>query len=258
VDAVTMQRRTVVTGSASGMGTATAALLRERGHQVIGIDLQDADVTADLSTPGGRETAVRGVTEQASGAIDALIHCAGIAAYTPLTIRVNYFGAVALLQGLRPLLAKGADPRAVVVTSYAATMTPDPQIIAAALAGDEDRAVELGAEAGVGNYTASKAALAQWCRAAAVSAEWAGSGILLNMVAPGMVHTPMIAHRLDTKEAFEAFKRQLPLPLDRPARAEELGELLAFLASPQNSYLVGQHIYADGGTEAFVRGQARF
>lgn len=78
------------------------------------------------------------------------------------------------------------------------------------------------------------------------------------MVAPGMVHTPMIAHRLDSEAAFEAFKQQLPLPLDRPAKPEELAELFAFLASPQNSYLVGQHIYADGGTEAFVRGKERY
>lgn len=46
-----MTRTFVVTGSASGIGAATADLLRDRGFRVIGVDLRDADVMADLSTP---------------------------------------------------------------------------------------------------------------------------------------------------------------------------------------------------------------
>lgn len=253
-----MARKYVVTGCASGMGKATAVLLKGQGHDVIGVDLKEADVIADLSIPEGRRAAVAGVEAASGGAIDALVHCAGIAAYVPLTMAVNFFGAVAMLEGALSMLAKGTDPRAVVVTSYAATMAPDAEMVAAALAGDEPRALALGEGKGVVNYTSSKAALARWCRSAAVTPEWAGRGILLNTVAPGMVRTPMIAHRLETKESYEAFKRQLPLPLDRPAGPEELAELFAFLASPQNSYLVGQSIYADGGTEAVVRGAERY
>ena len=51
----------VVSGAASGIGAATAALLREQGHRVIGVDLRDADVTADLGTAEGRAAAVAGV-----------------------------------------------------------------------------------------------------------------------------------------------------------------------------------------------------
>lgn len=42
----------VVTGAASGIGAATAELIRERGHKVISVDLRDADVVADLSDAG--------------------------------------------------------------------------------------------------------------------------------------------------------------------------------------------------------------
>ena len=252
-----MARKYVVTGSASGMGKATARLLADQGHEVITLDLRDADVIADLATPEGRHAGIDGIAARSGGSVDALIHCAGIAAYVPKTMAINFFGAVAMLEGLRPMLANGTDPRAVAVSSYAATMSPDPELVAAALAGDEAKALELGARHEVANYTSSKAALAQWCRAAAVRSEWAGAGILLNTVAPGMVDTPMIAHRLNTRENYEEFKRLLPLPIDRPARPEELAELLAFLASPANSYIIGQNIYADGGTEAVVRGPER-
>ena len=54
-----------VTGSASGMGSAVAALLRADGHTVIGVDLRDADVIADLSTPQGRADAAAGVLDRA-------------------------------------------------------------------------------------------------------------------------------------------------------------------------------------------------
>lgn len=253
-----MARRYVVTGTASGMGKATAEILRAQGHELVTVDLRDADVIADLSTPEGRETAVAAITEKSGGVIDALIHCAGSAAYRPQTMALNYFGTVALLEGLRPLLAKGTDPRAVTVTSIAALMNPDPELIAAALAGDEARALELGVTQEVGNYTASKAALAQWCRATAVLPEWAGVGILLNSVAPGMVDTPMMAHRLGTREGYEELKKIMPLPVDRPARPEELAKVFVFLASPDNSYIVGQNIYVDGGTEAVTRGPGRY
>lgn len=73
-------RTYVVTGAASGIGAATAELIRERGHKVIGVDLRDADVTADLSTAEGRQSAVSRTLELSEGKIDAVIAAAGISA----------------------------------------------------------------------------------------------------------------------------------------------------------------------------------
>ena len=53
-----MTRTTVITGAASGIGKATADLLIERGERVIGVDVHDADVIADLGTPDGRTAMV--------------------------------------------------------------------------------------------------------------------------------------------------------------------------------------------------------
>ncbi|MFZ2527658.1 MAG: SDR family NAD(P)-dependent oxidoreductase, partial [Rhodococcus sp. (in: high G+C Gram-positive bacteria)] len=137
-----MPRTYLVTGSASGIGAATAAHIRDQGAKVIGADLRDADITADLATTEGRQSLVEQARDLTGGHLDAVIACAGVALFDPLTIKVNYFGAVATLEGLRPLLAAGRDPRAVVISSVASLHPTDPAIVDAALAGDEAAAVE--------------------------------------------------------------------------------------------------------------------
>ena len=68
-----------VTGSASGMGGAVVAKLRSAGHTVIGVDINDAEIVADLSTPGGRRGAAAGVLAGCSGVVGA----AGLPARQP-------------------------------------------------------------------------------------------------------------------------------------------------------------------------------
>src|SRR5437763_16833035 len=116
----------VVTGSASGIGAATSARLASSGQRVIGVDVHDADVIADLSTPYGRAAAVDGVKDLAAGVLDGLVTCAGLG---PLPSRagsaivaVIHFGTVELLSGLRPLLVPGAA--AVAISSNSTTCSP--------------------------------------------------------------------------------------------------------------------------------------
>src|SRR5204862_5664523 len=146
-----------------GIGAATAARLTRDGQQVIGVDVRDADVVADLSTPDGRATAISAIDEP----LDGLVTCAGLG---PLPSRagsaivaVNYFGTVELLRGLRPLLANGASPAAVAISSNSTTCSPGvpDDVVGHCLADDETaaraRADDLGGMAGV--YPASKIAV---------------------------------------------------------------------------------------------------
>ena len=67
---------------------------------------------------------VAGVTERSGGVLDGLVVGAGVQGAAPsLVVSVNYFGAVATLEGLRPLLAKGTDPSAVAISSNSTTAT---------------------------------------------------------------------------------------------------------------------------------------
>ena len=106
------------------------------------------------------------------------------------TIAINYFGAVATLQGLRPLLARSARPRAVAICSTAGFLPADDDVVKACLAHDEGAALAAAAISAT-SYADSKRALSLWLRRAAVQPEWAGAGILLNGVGPGVVVTPM-------------------------------------------------------------------
>ena len=136
-----MQRTIVVTGAASGIGAATTRTLRESGSRVITCDLHDADVIADLTTAAGRKALVDGVERISGGRIDAIIANAG-GGPPQTSLALNYFGAVATLEGLRPLLKASAAPRAVAVSSVASLRPADPALVEACLAMDEAGATE--------------------------------------------------------------------------------------------------------------------
>ncbi|MGW8483114.1 SDR family oxidoreductase [Microbacterium sp. NPDC055903] len=256
-----MARTYVVTGSASGIGATTARILQERGERVIGIDLRGADVEADLSSPQGRLDAAAAAIEAAGGAIDGVIACAGISAPIPKTISVNYFGVTELLEALRPALAASDAPRVAVVSSMASLQAHSAEMVEAALAGDEAKALEIAegltaqsAELGYLSYPSSKRALARWVRRASITPEWAGAGIPVNAVAPGVVLTPMTADLVSTPEGRALLDASVPMPLNGHQPPESIAHLLIWLTSVENSHMAGQVIYDDGGADATLRG----
>lgn len=255
-----MTRTYVITGSASGIGAATRTRLESAGARVIGIDLRDAEVEADLSTPAGRAEAIR-ATLAHTDSIDAVIASAGISAPIAATIAINYFGAVDLLDGLRPTLARSAAPRAAVVSSMASLQPTDPALVDACLAGDETTALELaqrladqGPQVGYLTYPSSKRALSRWIRRSSVSPDWAGAGIPLNAVAPGTVITPMTAPLLATADGRALVDSSVPMPLNSHQGPEVIADLLIWLTSEQNTHCAGQTIYCDGGADVVLRG----
>lgn len=249
-----------ITGSASGMGAATAARLRAKGHTVIGVDVRDADVEADLGTSDGRAAAIAAVTAASGGALDGFAPFAGIGGLPDragsLVASVNYFGTSVLLEGLRPLLANGTDPSVVVISSNSTTCQPNvPQdLIDAFLADDESLARDLADHHGsVVTYPASKIALARWVRRHAVGPDWAGVGIRLNAVAPGLVETALTAEQ-KADPTMAPLIAQFPIPLGRAGRPAELAALVEFLLGPESTFFVGSVIWCDGGTDALLRG----
>lgn len=265
-------RTCLVTGAASGIGRAVARRLTARGHRVIGADVRDvADtrgtgdavasaVQADLSTPEGRALLVEAAAELGGGRLDAVVACAGVGVFDPVTVRVNGFGAIATLAGLRPLLAAGRDPRALAVASLAAVHETDPAIVAAVLADDEEAAVAASTAAvdrGEGRlvYASAKRALVRWVRRAAVSDAWAGAGIPLNAVAPGIVRTPLSRPLLEDPELHALTDASVPMPLHGYADPEQIAPLIDHLTSPENTHVTGQVVFIDGGADAVLRGE---
>lgn len=249
-----MARTFVITGSASGIGKATAARLTGKGGKVIGVDLHSADIIADLGAKEGRAKMVAEVKKMAPDGIDGVLAGAGISDATrPAdTIAINFFGAKETLEGLRPQL-RGPRARAVTIASTSIVMPTDQQVVELCLANDEDAAKKRAAEIGGFLYGGSKRALALWLRKAALTKEWAGSGILLNAIAPGAIMTPMTAPLLDIPEMVEALSRSNPIAVDKFVGAEDVAEFLDFLLNFEGNYLVAQNFFIDGGTDAIVR-----
>src|SRR3954447_25233233 len=220
----------VVSGAASGIGAAAAAVLRGEGHRVIGIDrtaAEGVDVTADLGTPAGRDAAVAGV-RALTDVVHGLVPAAGIAGQTGadsrLVVAVNFFGAIALVTGLRAELA-AADGAGVVllasnsITGMAGWNAPVAQ---ACLRDDEALArAEAAKVESLMVYPSTKAALAWWARREGVKAEWAGTGIRLNSVAPGATETPMV-ERMRADPVFGAAVDAYPTAIGRTGRPEEV------------------------------------
>lgn len=253
-----MTRTLLVTGSASGIGKATASLLRSRGDTVIGLDLANADIEADLGTAEGRGKAIAEVTAMAGGKLDGVIACAGVVSDNgPQMVAVNYFGTLAIVDGLRAALLASAAPRVAIISSFASLLPSNPPLVEACLVGDEAAAMDL-AQSGHGNltYGSTKLALSRWIRRTAILPEWAGSGILMNGIAPGLVLTPMTAPILATAEGRAMLEQATPIAVGEHAGPQDIAPLLAFLASPECSYMVGQAIFIDGGTEVILRGDA--
>jgi NAD(P)-dependent dehydrogenase (short-subunit alcohol dehydrogenase family) len=264
-------RTYVVTGAASGIGAATAHYLREQGGLVIGCDLHDADVIADLTTTEGRVALVDGVTRLTGGRIDAIVANAG-GGVPETSMSLNFFGAVATLEGLRPLLARSPAPRAVAVSSVAALRPPIPALVDSCLDMDETAAnaaardafaartqVPVGenapghAGAALDLYAAAKRALQLWCRRAAAKPEWAGAGIPLNVIALGVFDTPAAASILSDPARRAAMARLAPLCGAYPGRPKEAAAALSWCVSAKNSQMTGQILYIDGGIECLAR-----
>lgn len=258
-----MTRRIAVSGAASGIGAALTDLLTERGDQVIGIDLRGTRVCADLGTPTGRREAAAQVLALCDGELDAVVAAAGVSAPSPSAVGVNYFGVVELMAALRPALAAARRPRAAVVGSISATQTCDPEVVEACLTGDEPAAMRRAAglvERGEGRrlYPSSKSALAQWARRACVETGWAGAGIPLNVLAPGVVRTPMTRPLFEDAEMTRVMRSAVPMPLHGPCEPDDVARALAWLIAPDNTHITGQVVYVDGGAEASLRGPGTY
>jgi NAD(P)-dependent dehydrogenase (short-subunit alcohol dehydrogenase family) len=256
-----MTRNYVVTGSASGIGAATVELLKERGAKVIGVDIHNADVNADLSTSLGRKEAVSRVIDLSAGKIDGIIACAGLAHPIAKTVSVNFFGVTEFLTALLPTLSKSSAPRVSITSSMASLMPNSPELVEALLANNEVGAVAIAqglvdkgdAEASL-IYGSTKRAIGRWIRRECIKQEWAGAGIPLNAVGPGIVETPMVADMIATAEARAAIDAMVPMPLNHYLKARQVAYLLVWLASEENTHTTGQTIYIDGGSDAALRG----
>lgn len=258
----------VVTGAASGMGRAVLDRLRDAGHEVITVDLHDADVVADLSTPHGRRTVAEQVLERSGSRLDGVVLAAGLGPVPgreEVIAQVNYVAPVELLSAWRDALAacaaeKQVPTKVVVFASNSASVMPGiPGTLVRSFLRDRPRTRAaifrvLGKNGAPFSYGASKLALSRWVRREAVKADWAGAGIRLNAIAPGAILTPLLQTQLDgpDRDRIETF----PVPTGGYGDPGHIADWTVFMLSAAADFLCGSVIYVDGGSDAYFRAEA--
>jgi NAD(P)-dependent dehydrogenase (short-subunit alcohol dehydrogenase family) len=230
MSAVTHGRRAVITGGCSGLGAAAGVRLRADGIDVITLDLvAEADVVLDVSDPVAIAAAAAEL-----GPVDIVVNSAGIVGPnvplvdTPIaelerTLAVNVVGTFAVCQAFAPGMVDRGWGRIVNLASMAG----------------KDGNPNLSA------YSASKAAVIAITKS--LGKELATSGVLVNAVAPAVIETPMNA--ATAPEVLERLKTLIPL--QRLGRAEEVAELIAWLASERCSFSTGAVYDISGGRATY-------
>jgi NAD(P)-dependent dehydrogenase (short-subunit alcohol dehydrogenase family) len=253
-----MANPVVVTGAASGLGAALLEARRADGLPTIGVDRHEADIVADLGTVDGRQQAIDEIGERSGGRIDGLVSCAAASPIHPdpaVVVSVNWFGAMAMLDGLLPLLTLGDQPSAVAISSIGAVDGSHDEALLAILLDRDEATARTAAADGTEfrsaiSYSTAKRAVAIGVRAR--TAEWARAGVRLNAVAPGRMETPMLAGLL-ADPIIAGGIATLPVGIRPNGTAADVAGAVRFLLGPDANFVHGQVLFVDGGTEALIR-----
>jgi NAD(P)-dependent dehydrogenase (short-subunit alcohol dehydrogenase family) len=229
----------LITGASGGIGRALAARLQAEGCRVAAVGREAARladvpahcrIAADTTTPEGVALALAACREALGAVPTRLAHCVGSTLIAPLhrtraeawreVMRVNLDSAVLMLQGW--LAALDGGPGAAVFAS------------------------SVVARIGVANHeaiAAAKGGVEALVRSAA--ATYAGQGVRINAVAPGLTETPMTAAMLKLPAMREGAARQYPL--GGVQQAGEVAGVMAWLLGEGAGRLTGQVLAVDGG-----------
>lgn len=247
-----MPRSVLITGAGAGMGKAFAQRFAAAGYQVAVFEKDTASaqkVADELLSAGADALAITGdVTSEQSvaegfsaalkayGKVDVLINNAGISCNVPtesLTLErwnaalaVNQTGVFLASREFARRHADGAEGVILNVSSMYGQIAA-PERLA---------------------YCATKSAVSMMTKALAI--EWASRGIRVNAIAPGYIDTPFLRSLADEGRLAIA-KIESRTPQGRLGTAEEMAELMLFMASDQNRFMTGQVVTSDGGWSAY-------
>ena len=219
----------IVTGGARGIGRAIAERLGREGAEVVVLDL-DGSPAVDVADERAVRAAVARVLA-AHGRVDVLVNNAGIFPYTPFSeltfaewrrvLATDLDGVFLCSQAVYPAMRDRGYGRIVNVSS----------------------AAYLVGVGGLVHYTAAKGGVIGLTRALARDA--GAHGITVNAVMPGFVETPGVLENPEDAAMFDVILPEQSVP--RRGQPEDIAECVAYLASPQASFITGQTVNVDGG-----------
>ena len=232
-------RVALVTGGARGIGAATAERLGAGGAKVAVFDLSPAEGGGDLALAGdvGRSSDLDGAVERVVrelGRLDVLVCCAGVSGDSLRTVDVSdeEWNRVFAVNANGVFYANRAAIRAMEPNGYGRVVN------VASIAGKEGNPMAAA-------YSASKAAVIAMTKS--IGKDVAGTGILVNCVAPAVIETPMLGDMSQEHVDYMVSR----IPLGRMGRPEEAAALIAFLASEECSFATGACFDLSGGRAVY-------
>jgi NAD(P)-dependent dehydrogenase (short-subunit alcohol dehydrogenase family) len=230
-------RTALITGGASGIGAATAARLRAGGAEVAVFDREPVEgyvsVTGDIASSADVNAAVAQV-ERELGRVDVLVNSAGVSGESLRTVDVsdsewqrvfaiNANGSFYMCRAVLPGMIERRYGRIVLVAS---------------IAGKEGNPMAAA-------YSASKAAVIAMTKA--IGKDVAGTGVLVNCIAPAVIETPILAG-LSQNHVDYMVER---IPLGRMGAPDEVAALICWLASEDCSFSTGATYDVSGGRAVY-------
>lgn len=253
----------VITGAAGGMGSASARRLASDGYALLLCDLKAAPLEAtaaalrgqgasvdtlvgDIADPGFPSALLEAMGDRP---LDALVHTAGLSPTMggpERILAVNLDASVQLLEALLPRATSGSV--AVLFASVAGHMPIGPEADAAfnaPLGPDGARSLLRFADTSANAYSLSKRGVLRLVERQATA--WGRRGARIASISPGLIDTSMGQSELAAEPA--AIGAMLSMtPVGRMGTADEIANAVAFLCSPQASYISGTDLKVDGGT----------
>lgn len=228
-------RRAIVTGGARGIGRAIARRFVDLGARTITVDVDDAEhdlphLLFDLADIGELPTLVS-QAEASIGPVDILVNCAAIPSDVAVAdLTGEHFDEVLGVNLKAPLFLTQAVLPGMIARGYGRIVN------ISSVHGLRGAANHL-------SYDVSKAGLLAVTRTTAM--EVADKGVLINAIAPGFVDTR--GTDLTTEMFKSVYVGHRRLPMGRAGQPEEVAQVVAWLASEENSYVTGACLPVDGG-----------
>ena len=232
-------RVALVTGGASGIGKATVDRIREGGGRVAVLDLHTDGADAELAVQGSVadsadvDEAVRRC-ETELGGLDVLVCCAGVSGDSLRTVDVSdaEWRRVFAVNADGVFFANRAAVRAMLPRGYGRIVN------VASIAGKEGNPMAAA-------YSASKAAVITMTKS--IGKDVAGTGVLVNCIAPAVIETPML--RDMSQEHIDYMVARIPL--GRLGQPDEAAGLICYLASEEMAFSTGACFDLSGGRAGY-------
>lgn len=239
----------IVTGGASGIGQATAALFAQEGAKVVLADVREREgekIAEEIQEKGGEALFVR--TDVARGEEVAALVDRAVAAYGRLDIMVNNAG-VALIKDILETTEEDWDR--VLNVNLKGVFWGCKYAIAAMRRNSGGSIVNIASIAGLFGmnqrvaYCASKAGVVNLTRSLAL--DYSKEGIRINCICPGAIKTPLLGAHHNLEDPAVLNRLGAAHPVGKIGEPEDIARMALFLASNDSAFVTGSVFSADGG-----------